>query len=91
MGTVHNSYQAICTIKIETHPRVIRFTKMVNISIRGRIYNVSTENILSLVVANINFHRSQCLSLILILHHISRAYKYKKESIIFIIYFQCQT
>jgi hypothetical protein len=51
---------------------------------------LSLENILNLVVANINFHRSQCLSLIVILRHIRRAYKYKKESTIFIIYFQCQ-
>jgi hypothetical protein len=40
---------------------------------------LSLENILTLVVANINFHRSQCLSLIVILRHISRAYKYKKN------------
>jgi hypothetical protein len=44
VGTVPKRYQANCSITIETHPRVIRFTKMVNISIRGRIYNVSTEN-----------------------------------------------
>ena len=40
---------------------------------------LSLENILNLVVANINFHRSQCLSLIVILRHICRAYKYKKN------------
>jgi hypothetical protein len=40
---------------------------------------LSLENILNLVIANINFHRSQCLSLIVILRNISRAYKYKNE------------
>ena len=40
---------------------------------------LSLENILNLVVANINFHRSQCLTLIVILRHIRRAYKYKKN------------
>jgi hypothetical protein len=40
---------------------------------------LSLENILTLIVANINFHRSQNLSLIVILGHIRRAYKYKKN------------
>ena len=40
---------------------------------------LSLENILTLVVANINFHRSQNLSLIVILRHIRRAYTYKKN------------
>ena len=31
---------------------------------------LSLENILTLIVANINFHRSQNLSLIVIFHHI---------------------
>jgi hypothetical protein len=52
---------------------------------------LSLENILNLVVANINFQRSQCFSLIAIIRHIGRAYKYKKKSTIFIIYFQCRT
>ena len=43
---------------------------------------LSLENILNLVVANINVHRSQCLSLIVIIRHIRRAYQYKKESTI---------
>jgi hypothetical protein len=40
---------------------------------------ISLENILTLIVAYINFHRSQNLSLIVILRHIRRAYKYKKN------------
>ena len=40
---------------------------------------ISLEHILTLIVANINFHRSQNLSLIVILRHISRGYKYKKN------------
>jgi hypothetical protein len=43
------------------------------------LFILPLENILNLVVANINFHRSQCLSLIVILRHIRRAYKYKKN------------
>jgi hypothetical protein len=40
---------------------------------------LSLENILTLIVANINFHRSQNLSLIVIFSHIRRAYKYKNN------------
>ena len=40
---------------------------------------LSLENILTLIVPNINFHRSQNLSLIVILRHVRRAYKYKKN------------
>ena len=40
---------------------------------------LSLEHILTLIVANINFHRSQNLSLIVILRHIRRAYTYKKN------------
>ena len=40
---------------------------------------LSLENILNLVVGNINFHRLQYLSLIVILRHINLAYKYKKN------------
>ena len=40
---------------------------------------LSLENILILIVANINYHRSQNVSLIVILRHIRRAYKYKKN------------
>jgi hypothetical protein len=40
---------------------------------------LSLEHILTLIVANIDFHRSQNLSLFVILRHIRRAYKYKKN------------